>query len=151
MGYYQIPVHAMNIPKIAVITPFGLSEFLCTLLGIANATQAFQRLMDSVLWDFYCVFIYLDDILMASSSPVQCFQKFTGVFDHLEQHDLFIHPGRCVFGVTEITFLGHGINTEGIQATPTNHLRFSLPYIVKEFRAFLRVITFYDRFVPAAA
>ena len=92
MGYYQIPVRAMNIPKIAVITPFGLSEFLCTLFGI-----------------------------------VQCFQKFTGVFDRLEQHGLFIHPGRCVFGVTEITFLGHGVNTEGIKPTPTNHLRFILP------------------------
>ena len=34
--------------------------------GLKNATQVFQRLMDGILRDINCAFVYLDDILIAS-------------------------------------------------------------------------------------
>ena len=101
-----------------------------------------------------CVFIYLDDILVASSSPSKHLRDLTAIFDHLEQHGLVIHPGKCVFGVTEITFLSHVVNAEGIQPMPirvTAIQDFPCPTVIKELQAFLGVINFYHRFVPAAA
>ena len=146
----------MDIPKTAVITLFGLFKFLCTPFGLANVAQAFQRLMDSVLQDLECVFIYLDDILVASSSPSKHLRDLTAIFDRLERHGLVIHPGKCVFGVTEITFLGHVVNAEGIRPMPTRVTAiqdFPRPTVIKikELQAFLGVINFYHRFVPAAA
>ena len=76
----------MDIPKTAVITRFGLFKFLRTPFGLANAAQAFQRLMNTVLCGLDCVFIYLDDILVASSSPDQHLWDLTAIFDGLEQH-----------------------------------------------------------------
>ena len=65
-GYHQIPVSAIDFPKTVIITPFGLYEFLRMPFGLMNSAQSFQRLMDTVYQDLESVFVYMDDILVAS-------------------------------------------------------------------------------------
>ena len=65
-GYWKVPVAAYDMPKKAVITPFRLWEFLRMSFGPKNAGQTFQRFMDNILAGIHHVFIYLDDIFVAS-------------------------------------------------------------------------------------
>ena len=48
-----------DIPKTAILTPFGLFEFLRMPFGLKYATQAFQRLIDGMLRNISFAFIYL--------------------------------------------------------------------------------------------
>jgi Reverse transcriptase (RNA-dependent DNA polymerase) len=66
-GYYQILVAEEDVQKTAVITPFGLWEFLRMPFGLRNAGQSFQRLMDSLTADLPSTFSYLDDVIVAST------------------------------------------------------------------------------------
>ena len=66
-AFWQIPVDSDSIPKTAVVTPFGTFEFMRMPFGVMNALSTFQTLIDEVLGDLDCVFVYLDDLLIFSS------------------------------------------------------------------------------------
>ena len=102
------------VPKTAIVTPFGLYEFIRMPFGLKNSAQAFQRLMDSIFGSIPYVFIYLDDILIASKSRSEHFEHLRAVFSLLEENGLVVNGAKCELGVEELIFLGHKVTTQGI-------------------------------------
>ena len=82
--------------------------------GRKNAAQTFQCLMDRIFRGLPFVFIYLDDVLVASRTRKLHIEDLWVVLELLIQNGLVLNMGKCIFVQHKIEYLGHKIPVDGI-------------------------------------
>ena len=71
--------------------------------------------MDNIFNGLDFIFIYVDDILVASRNRREHLIHLREVFRRLQQAGLILNLAKCTFGRTSTDFLGHQVSGSGIR------------------------------------
>jgi hypothetical protein len=84
--------------------------------GLTNAPATFCTLMNDIFreWLDDFVVVYIDDILIYSSSLEEHAEHLRKVFQRLRENKLYAKLEKCEFGVTKVDFFGHWVTQEGL-------------------------------------
>ncbi len=151
-GYWQVEVAEDDKCKTAFATPMGLYECNRMPFGLQNAPATFQRLMMTCFSDLNLssVLIYLDDIIVFSSTVEEHIQRLNMVFQRLREHGLKLKPSKCHILQEKVHYLGHVVSGEGISTDPEKIAKvkdWKTPSSSKEVQQFLGFAGYYRRFI----
>ena len=88
----------------------GAFEFLVMPFGLTNAPSTFCTLINQVFHEYldkFVVVVYLDDIVVYSSTMGEYQTHLWLVFEKLLENQLYLKREKCSFAQQLINFLGH--------------------------------------------
>ncbi|MBW0525910.1 hypothetical protein O181_065625 [Austropuccinia psidii MF-1] len=132
-----------------IICHMGTYEYTRMPLGIKNAPDHFQRMMDTILQEEILegwMVVYIDDIIIYSETWEDHVQYIDRVLSKCTPINLKISLKKCNFGQQELLALGHkvsGLSLAIDQNKVAAVLLKPVPKNIKEMKCFLGFASYY--------
>lgn len=153
-SFWQILIRKEDRQKTAFYIPSrGTFQFKAMAFGLTNAPATQQRLVDKLFYgpEFeHRVFVFIDDVIIASNTYDQHISLLTKVLDKLKNANLTINFSKCQFFRNQLKYLGYIVDSNGLHADPEkveSIVNYPTPTNRKEVRRFLGTASWYRRFI----
>ncbi|GLB39276.1 putative retrotransposable element tf2 155 kda protein type 1-like [Lyophyllum shimeji] len=152
-GYNNIRIREGDEWKAAFITNRGLYEPLVMFFGLTNSPATFQTMMNDIFRDLIVrgvVIVYMDDILIYTTTLEEHRKVTREVLEILKHHRLFLKPEKCEWEQKKILYLGVIVSEEGVEMDPAKVeavASWPTPRDKHELQQFLGFANYYRRFV----
>ena len=113
-GFWQIPLEKESHLLTTFITPFGHYCFNKLPFGISSAPELFQRRMNTILDGLEGVRCQMDDILIFGRNQTEHDSRLIAVLKRIQAAKVTLNPEKCEFRRSQVKFLGHLIDSDGI-------------------------------------
>ena len=142
-GYYQAPIDESCKEYTAFMTHLGLYEWNRLPMGPTGACSYFMKTMSTEVFNGLVQLIgelYLDDLIVYGKSESECIDRLRTVFTRCREKHITLHPDKCKFGLSEVEYVGHTIDRDGIHFARSkldSIKEFPLPTLQSELFSFL--------------
>ena len=153
-GFHHVKMNESSIKYTSFVTPLGQFEYLRMPFGLANASRAFQRYVNSIFAPLMRkdkILLYLDDILVASHDLDEHLATLREVFKLAGKHHLEFRLDKFHFAQTEINYLGYCVSKQGVRPSE-DHIEairnYPIPGNARELHRFVGLPSYFRRFIP---
>ena len=152
-GFWHVELDKESRPYTAFQTKWGHYQWTVGPMGIMNMPATFQRLMQltmghDALWVY--ALVYIDDVLVFSSSFQQHMQHLESVLSRLAEAGIKLKPSKCHFAQRQLRFLGHVVDAVGRRTDPSKVKAIDAiaePTDVAAVRSFLQMASYYRQYI----
>ena len=151
-GFHQIELDEDSRDCTAFRTNSGSYRYTRCPQGLASSTAAFQRAFNLAfskqLGRF--AYAYVDDLVIFSNNFEEHLKHLEDVFSQIESTGFKLGLGKSQFAKKSIKYLGHVVDSNGVQADPEKTeaiSNMSPPRNAKGVRRFLGCCSYYRRFI----
>ena len=149
-GFFQIPLHPDSCKLTTFITPFGRFHFKRLPFGITSAPEIFQRKMMETMQGLEGVEIFMDDVLVYGATVNEHDQRLEKAMQRIETAGLKLNQEKCSIRQSQLRFLGHIIDKDGIRPDPgivEAIQQLPPPANVQELKRILGMVNYLGRYI----
>ena len=148
-GYWQVPLTDREKMFLHLLLTTTYTSTKWCLLGMKNASATFQRMMRLLLNDLRGCEVYINDLIIYSTTWEEHLGIMRKSFLLLEQSNLSVNLHKSEFGQANVNFLGH-IMGQGYMRLVIAKVGAIINYPAhansKQFMRFLSMVGFYRKF-----
>ena len=149
-GYHQIPLNKESRKITTFITHTGLYRYKRLVQGASGALEAYQYQIGLLFSSHPGIANISDNILIGGKDQKEHDINLRKCLKILEENGLTVNKKKCEISVSQITFFGHTISSEGIHpeiGKVEAIKKFPVPNCRKEISSFLGMINYLARFI----
>ena len=153
-GFHQLLLSEDSRDITTFVTHVGLFRYKRLLFGVSSAPEIYQNEIRKVVQGIPGVANMSDDMVVHGPNKAEHDKRLEQVFRRLEATGLTLNRSKCVFGVSEIDFLGHKLSDRGLDpgaGKVESVLAFRQPKCASEIRSFMGLVNYMGRFIPHLA
>ena len=160
-AFHQQPLHPDCRHITCTNTPFGVYQWKVNVIGLTNAGQQFQQMLDNSLAPVRDVADpYIDDILIgtrveAGEDPISKHEvDVRRVMVVLKENFLVCDKKKCKLFVKEVQFCGHILGGGTRRPAPGKLMaieKWEIPKTISDLRSFLGFTNYYSSYVDGYA
>ncbi|XP_026050672.1 uncharacterized protein K02A2.6-like [Astatotilapia calliptera] len=150
-GFWQLRLDPESSRYTTFNTPFGCYCFLRLPFGIKSAPEIFHRAMESLIEGLEGTRVYIDDLVVWGNTRQQHDERLEKLLWRVNKNGLKLNRDKCLFGVSEMTFLGDKVTSEGVEPDQSKVqaiLDMPAPTDKKGVLRAMGMINFLGKFIP---
>ena len=150
-GYWQIQVDEVSSKLLTFNSPFGRYKFKRLPFGVLHSSEVFQADVAEILEGIEGVQNAQDDIMVWGKTKTEHDNRLRNVLRRIRDYGLKLNKDKCIFNVSEVTYIGHTLTSEGVKPDPRKTkaiTEMQFPQSKHELRTFLGMINYLGKFVP---
>ncbi|XP_039447993.1 uncharacterized protein K02A2.6-like [Culex pipiens pallens] len=149
-AYLQMEVEEESQKLLTMNTHKGLFKVKRLPPGVKPAPGAFQKVVDNMLAGQEGAASFLDDVLVFGRTRAEHDRNLEQTLQRIQDFGFRLKIEKCKFYMTEVKYLGHIINQNGIRTDPGKVSAISQmppPKNLTELRSFLGAVNYYAKFI----